>query len=341
MSPQSPSSDDRRIGLAVRAARLYYLQELDMATIGRELGMSRSSVSRLLAFARSTGLVDITIHPPADRTGELAGELRRRFTVEAEVVPTTSQTTDIDRLERVGQAAGRLLSHVVDSDMTLGIAWGTTVSAMSRHLEPRELWNLSIVQLNGAGNSTTSGIDYASAILERFADAYSARVEHFPVPAFFDEADTKVALWRERSTRRVLDVQRRMDVALFGLGTPDADVPGHVYAGGYLAPDDFAALRRDGVAGDVATRFYRHDGSDAGIALNERSSGPDLDTIRSVQRRICVVAGESKAAATEGAFAAGLITDLVADESLARLLIHRDDLRRGAPDTQSRARRRG
>lgn len=318
------ADDPKRSALAVRAAHLYYMQDLDMAAIGRELGMSRSSVSRLLSFARATGLVDITIHAPAGRTGEVADEFGRRFGVNASVVPTTAQMSDADRLERVGQEAARSLGRALEANTTLGVAWGATISVVSRHVVPKELWNTQIVQLNGAGNPTSSGIDYASEILRRFATAYSARVEQFPVPAFFDDPNTKVALWHERSTKRVLDVQQMMNVALFGLGAPDADVPSHVYAGGYLEPADFASLRSERVVGDVATVFYRHDGSDEGIELNKRSSGPDLDVIRAVPRRICVVSGESKAAATEGAFAAGLITDIVLDENLARLLIHRD-----------------
>lgn len=315
--------DPRRVQQAVRAAHLYYMSDLDMAAIGTELGISRSSVSRLLRFARDSGLVDIRIHAPAARTGEIADEFAQRFGVRAHIVPTTAQSSDAQRLERVGTLAARVVGRALESEMTLGVAWGATISAVSRRLIPKELWNVRIVQLNGAGNPSTSGIDYASEILARFAEAYSARVEQFPVPAFFDDPATKVALWRERSTRRVLDAQQQMDIALFGLGAHDAAVPSHVYSGGYLEPADFDTLRTEAVVGDVATVFYRGDGSDADIDLNKRSSGPDLATIRAVPRRICVVSGDSKAAATEGAFAAGLLTDIVADENLARLLLHR------------------
>lgn len=53
--------------------------------------------------------------------------------------------------------------------------------------------------MNGAGNVETSGVDYAGDILNRFGSAISAEVQHFPVPAFFDDPQTREALWRERS----------------------------------------------------------------------------------------------------------------------------------------------
>ena len=292
-----------------------------MDAIAHELHTSRSSVSRLLAFARETGLVDIQIRSPLDRNSHLQNELRERFNIATHIVPVPDHTSDIERLERVALSAARILDQYFDSNMTLGIAWGSTVSAISRYLVPKATHNSQVVQLNGAGNNRTSGILYASEILRRFGEAYGAHVEQFPVPTFFDDPATKLALWRERSTRRVLDIQRSMDVALFGVGSPLAQVPSHVYLGGYLEQDDYDSLTADNVVGDVATVFYREDGSSDGVALNARASGPDLASFRRVARRVCVVSGVSKVTSLRGALAAGVVTDLILDESTARTLL--------------------
>ena len=121
----------------------------------------------------------------------------------------------------------------------------------------------------------------------------------------------------------MLTVQKRLDVALFGLGSPFASVPSHVYSGGYLDANDYDSLAADGVVGDVATVFYREDGTENGISLNSRSSGPPLATIRSISRRLCVVAGQGKLPALRGAIAAGLITNLIIDAPSARELLRR------------------
>lgn len=312
-----------RIRDALKAAHLYYMQDLTMEAIASELHTSRSSVSRLLGFARESGLVDIQIRSPMDRAASVQDALRSRFDVAAHVVPVPDHTSDIDRLERVALSAARILDQFFDSNMIMGIAWGSTVSAVSRYLVPKATHNSQIVQLNGAGNNRTTGIMYASEILRRFGDAYGAYVQQFPVPAFFDEPSTKLALWKERSTQRVLEIQRTMDVALFGVGSPLAQVPSHVYMGGYLDPADYESLSRDNVVGDVATVFYRADGSSDGIELNARATGPGLATLRRVSRRVCVVSGVSKVQSLRGALAAGIVTDLILDESTARALLER------------------
>jgi deoxyribonucleoside regulator len=310
-----------RVEQALRAAHLYYMQDLTMEAIARELHTSRSSVSRLLSHARETGLVDIQIHSPQESAEHLSAMIRERYGVSVHLVPMPDHTSDVDRLERVAMSAARLLGRFFDSNMTLGVAWGSTMSAVSRHLVPKPLSGAEVVQLNGAGNTRTTGVVYASEILRRFGRAYGAHVQQFPVPAFFDDPETKRALWRERSMRRVLEVQGSMQVALFGLGSPFAEVPSHVYIGGYLDPEDYRSLSADGVVGDVATVFYRGDGSWNDIALNERASGPDLEQIRRAARRVCVVAGLSKLPSLRGALAARLVTDLVIDEPLARALV--------------------
>jgi deoxyribonucleoside regulator len=313
--------NDEKTRDALRAAHLYYMQDLTMDAIASELLTSRSSVSRLLSFARSTGLVDIQIKSPLDQISRVQQEIQTRFGVAAHIVPVPDHASEVDRLERVAISAARILGSFFDSNMTMGIAWGSTMSAVSRHLVSKTTHNAQIVQLNGAANTRTTGIVYASEILQRFGDAYGAYVQHFPVPAFFDDPATKTAFWRERSTRRVLEIQGRMDVALFGIGSPYADVPSHVYTTGYLDDADFQSLKDAQVVGDVATIFLRADGSDSGIALNARATGPDFALMRQVARRVCVSSGLSKLDALRGALAAGLLTDLIVDESTARALV--------------------
>ncbi|WP_372968826.1 sugar-binding transcriptional regulator [Microbacterium sp.] len=321
MAQSDAGSRDAKLIAALTAAQLYYMQDKTMEVIAQELKTSRSSVSRLLSFARESGLVDIRINSPLERLGMLEQRIRDRYRVVAHVVPIPEIVSEVERLERVALTAGRLLSQFVDSNMIVGVAWGSTISAVSRGLTQKETHNTTFVQLNGAGNTQTSGVEYSSDILQRFGSAFGAQVQQFPVPAFFDDPSTREAMWRERSTRRVLDLQAKMDIAVFSLGSPAAEVPSRVYVGGYLSRDDYRSLREDHAIGDVATVFFRADGSWKDIRVNARATGPGLDRLRRVPRRVCVVSGVPKLVSLRAAIAAELITDVVLDEGLARRLV--------------------
>lgn len=307
-----------RTRVALRVAHLYYVKDVKMESIASSLGISRSSVSRLLTFARQSGLVDIRIRPPADDISRIQFNLRREFRVTTYIVPADTGTSTRERTLAVSRYAGRLIPQVIDRGAVVGVAWGATISEVSKHLVERELNDVVIVQLNGAAQPQSSGIDYVGRLLERFAAAVAGRIEFLPVPAFFSKASTKLAMWEEPTIARVIALQARLDVAIFGVGAPDSDVPGQVYRGGYLNEEDRAQLVRDRVVGDVATVFLRADGSSDGIEMNERSTGPSMQALKEVPRRICVVSDPSRVHAVLAALRAGLITDLIIDETSAR-----------------------
>ncbi|WP_425498908.1 sugar-binding transcriptional regulator [Oerskovia flava] len=305
----------------LRAASMYYLQDMKMEAIAKHLRTSRSTVSRLVKKARETGLVEISLRPTRSRAPGLGQHLASAYGIDAYVVPVPDSAAQVDRLDQVALTTARLLGSWFDSDMVLGLAWGTTLAAIARHLPRKPTRGSAVVQLNGAANTRTSGVHYAGDLIAGFGTAFDAHVHHFPVPAFFDYAETKQAMWRERSVRRVLDVQQRADVALFSVGAVSGGVPSHVYSAGYLDPEDVAVLEAERVVGDVCTVFLRGDGTYSDIALNERATGPTPTELRRIPRRVCAVAGYNKVAPLRAALRAGVVTDLVVDEMTAVRLV--------------------
>jgi len=236
------------------------------------------------------------------------------------VVPVPDILGEAEWLERVAQYAANYWNTIFNSNMILGIAWGTTTSTVSRHLVQKATHNSQIVQLNGAGNTQTMGIEYASEIIMRFSQNYQAIAHLFPVPTFFDYAETKKALWEERSIQRLLDLQNKADLLLFSIGAVNAGIPSHVYSGGYLEKQDYAELEKESLVGDIATVFFREDGSFNDVAINNRASGPNLDLFQK-KYGVCVVSGLAKVRGIHAALKGGLMKELIVDEPTARKLV--------------------
>jgi DNA-binding transcriptional regulator LsrR (DeoR family) len=307
----------------LRAASMYYLQDMKMEAIASHLGTSRSTVSRLVKRARETGLVEITLRTPEHRVPGLAHQIGQAYGIEAYVVPVPDMTSEEVRLEQVALTTARLLATWFDSDMVLGIAWGTTLAAIARALSAKPTRGSAVVQLNGAANTRTSGVEYAGELVERFATAFDAALYDFPVPAFFDYAETRDAMWRERSIRRVLEMQTRCDIALFSVGAISGGLPSHVYSAGYLEAEDIATLSSEDVVGDVCTVFLRADGTYSDIPLNFRATGPNPAQLQRIPRRVCAVAGDNKVEPLHAALRARVVTHLVVDELTAHALVAR------------------
>jgi deoxyribonucleoside regulator len=306
---------------AIRVARMYYYHNMTTEGIAHELNLSRSSISRLLSFAKQEGLVDIRIIDPNEHPQLLEKKIVDEFKIKrAHVVPVSDRLGEAEWLERVAQYTANYLNSIFTSDMILGIAWGTTTSAIARHLLPKVTHNSQIVQLNGAGNTQDMGIEYASEIVVRFAQNFQAKAHLFPVPTFFDKASTKKALWEEGSIKRILDLQSKTNLLLYSIGAVDAGIPSHVYIGGYLKNSDIKELEDEQIAGDIATVFFREGGSFDGIPLNERASGPNLSLFQN-KPGICVISGLAKVRGLHAALRGKLLTELIIDEPSARKLV--------------------
>jgi DNA-binding transcriptional regulator LsrR (DeoR family) len=306
---------------ALKVARMHYYQNMTSEAIAHELNVSRSTISRLLSYAREQGLVNIQIVDPNEHPQLLEARIVEQFAIKrAHVVPVSGIAGESEWLARVVQYAANYLNSIFDSRMVMGIAWGTTISAIARYLQPKATHDSQIIQLNGAGNTQSMGIEYASEILVRFAQNYQAVANLFPVPTFFDYAATKAALWKERSIQRLLDLQNQADLLLYSIGAVNAGVPSHVYSAGYLERADFQDLKRLKLVGDIATVFFREDGSFDRIPINERTSGPALELFQR-KHGICVVSGYAKVAGLAAAMRGGLVNELIIDEPTARKLV--------------------
>ena len=314
---------DKSSEALITVARMYYVQAETMDAIAHHLGVSRSTVSRLLKEARERGLVRVTIVDPDRPLGRLADLFQQHFRVNAHIVQVRPGASNVFRLDQVARTAADILGELVTDGDTVGVAWGTTTSAIATHLRPRDLSGVTVIGLNGGANHQTTGLPYVGSILHRFADAFRGQEQLLALPAFFDDPATREAMWRERSTRHILRVRDSCRIALFGVGALGADLQSHVYASNYLNPDDLDDLQRQGVVGDVCTVMLREDGSYRDLEINRRATGMTPAELQRVPRRICVVSGLAKASPVLGALRAGVATDLVIDQEAARAVLAR------------------
>lgn len=295
---RGPATADRR-ATAVTVARMYYGAGQSTQEIATYLRVSRSTVSRLLSYARDTGIVEVRVHDAEDHVSGLTAGLAARFPrTRFHVLGVNPAATGGRVNTALAQYGAHAVAAMVEPGMTVGVACGSTVGSLVDHLPPRPVADLRVVQLTGVGPGD---------IVVRFAETFAASHFLFPVPAFFDHAETREALWRERSIRRILALQESADLLLFSIGDP---------AAGHLG--DCSA----GIVGDIGTVFF--DGRGSGdLEINRRSSGPPLSRYARSRHSVCVVSGVRKVPGLAAALSAGLISDLIVDSRTARELVQR------------------
>ena len=124
MLHEVPEDDGGHASL-LAVARLYYEDDLSQQQIADRLGVSRSTVSRLLQLAREQGIVHIEIRPPTSASqlsAWLQGALKLRKAI---VVPPPPRGSGPAIL--VGPALQEVEQLALSAGDTLAISSGATV----------------------------------------------------------------------------------------------------------------------------------------------------------------------------------------------------------------------
>ena len=317
MSMASPTGDTR---LMLRAAQLYYHEDLTQDAIGKRLGVSRFKVGRLLDRALKEQAVRIEIVHPAARLVALEDALVGRFGLtDAVVVDVPGAEDEQLARERVADAAADHLAAIAPSGV-IGVSWGRTMIELAARLQPGWTSAEQIVQLNGAISRSTRPTRYQE-VVERFGTTTGAAIQLMPAPAIVGTPELRAALEADPSVATPLKAARKAGSAVFGMGVMGADSV-HVTSG-YLDQRDQRRLRKAGAVGDVLGRFITIEGRIALPSLDERTVGLPLAQLCG-KRTVALAAGPGRGPVALGALRAGCMKTFVTDEATADWVLAHD-----------------
>lgn len=306
-------ADEQRIQLLTRVAQMYYEQSATQEAIASSLNLSRPTVSRLLKEAREEGVVQIIINSPFRQVADLEQELIQAFPHlrQAVVIRTAESAT-------VARAAAAFIGTILKDGDVVGVSWGNTMEEITGYLPLRRLQGATVVQLNGGVARPGAGTN-AHEIVSRFARSFGAEAYYLQVPAVVDSAAMREVFLQHSETARVLDLARRANVAVYGIGAPQSSSV--LVQAGYFTPEYLQALRRKGAAGDICSRYFTEQGALCDRELDDRTIGLPLPELAEREYAIAVVSGVHKAAGTLGALRGRFLNVLVIDEATVREIL--------------------
>ncbi len=314
---------EERQHLLAEVAGLYYERNLSQAEIAERLGLSRSQVSRLLAEARQEGVVEITIHYPWQGMPDLEARLVKRFALKDARILQTGRLGYSQVVEGLGVLAARLLESRLRDYMILGISWNTGVYQVVNALRAARRLGVTVVQLTGAVGSVNPILD-GPDLARWLAQTLGGQYRYLHAPLLVESAEVRQALEQERAIRETLDLARRADVALVGIGSVQPALSSLLQAG-FVDEAGLAEIVAAGAVGDICTYHYTIEGCLVPLELHERIVGIDLPSLSRIPLVIGVAGGREKAAAILGALRGGYINCLVTDEAAANEVLRLAD----------------
>lgn len=302
--------------LLVRTSQLYYEEELSQSEIANILQISRPTVSRLIDEAKREGIVEIIVHDPIQKNTELSKQLRNSLHLKDVIILRGTYNYD-KALKRCCEAGIQLLSAVLKNGQTIGIAWGSVPQLISNMLEPKDYYNITVVQMVGClgtGNPNIDGLELAIQLSKKLAGTYS----NIYAPIYVKSPFVRDYLVAEPQIATALKKAMHTDIILTGIGTFDSATS--IQRAGYWSDEDRLELQSLGAVGHLLGRPFDQDGNPI-----ERPGhfiiGAPLIAMRGTPWSIGIGVGNGKAKATLGAIRGGYINTLIGDEELAISLL--------------------
>jgi DNA-binding transcriptional regulator LsrR (DeoR family) len=290
--------------LLLTAAYLYYAEDRSQEEIARRIGVSRSTVSRLLAEARRTGIVRIEVTAlPAD--GSLEQHLAAQLGIER-VYAAPGIADENDPGPILSDVAGKaLIDSGLTADDALLVSWGRATWSIS-HTELPSLPGVVVLPAVGGLNDDQPWFQ-TNEIARRLAASVHGRARLLHAPALPSEG-LRRSLLADASIRSVISRWDDSTAILVGIGAWPKTRP---HEAPTALPVGKAALRH--AVGDVAGRLFDANGDPVHSGADSALLAVTRDQLTRIPKRIGIAAGIRKADAIIAAARSGLINVLVTD----------------------------
>lgn len=314
-------SDDNR--LMLRIAKKYFFLHQGQEGIAIQEGVSKSTVSRMLAKAEKMGYITYQLNFPLMDVESLEQELQEALHLKHVYVSAVDVDDPTVILRDVVASLAAYLNTIVRDGDTIGVSWGNTMNEVASHLEPVERTGVRVVQLNG-GISRNIAPTNAEGIVSTFANNYSGIGYILPVPAFVDSSKIVEALLEDSRISNVFDMMKNAGIAVFSVGSLD---PGSILiSAGYFTKEQYDELRKRGFVADVCTRYFNIRGEMPANNINDnRVLGISPDLLKIKKHSICIASGIKKVNGIIGVARGGYANTLFTDEKTAKEILNRLD----------------
>lgn len=301
--------------LKTRVAWLYYMEGMTQDEVAQTVGLSRARVLRILANARNDGSVQIRVTTKTSACVELERRLEDIWGLErAIVVPTPNDPANVNRI--IGIEMARYLNASLRPDMSIGLGWGSTLTAGVPAIEQKPASGLKVISLLG-GLTRVAQVN-PSEFAWRVADRLSAECFLMAGPVFAPDAETCQALMSHGGIAELSERARALDVALLSLGdlTPHSIFVKY----GLLTQEEIISLERAGAVGDILCRFVNAEGEIVDHPVNDRVFAIHPHDLRKARKLVLASGGWNKITILRAAMKMLSPSTLITDEDVARRL---------------------
>ena len=276
----------------VRAAWLYHVAGNTQEQTADLLGISRVKVNRLLAEARGSGIVKISIEHRFARMAEIEETIRHRYNLlfcrttpplmsypasRRKSMPSRLRLASESPIARraVGIVAAELLRERLQADESsvIGVGWGRSIAEIPSHLigvtKPKAKF------VSAMGSLTRTSAANLFEVVYQFAERTGGEGHFLPVPFIVNTIADRQIFMSQRIFKETLALAEQANFYIVTFGP--CDEHSLLFKHRYLSGIELQDLKRAGAVCDCMGKFFDANGQVVSSDVNQRTLAVDLE----------------------------------------------------------------
>lgn len=309
--------------LLIKIAELYYHKKMSQKGISREMGVSVSTVSRMLREAVDKGIVRVEVVDISERLVETEMELKSRFGLKEVVITESMLDQGGDLLKKqLGRKASDLFRRLVSPGEVIGIGSGITMAEMADSLAAASpLPAVKLVPLLGGWGSEQ--VEYEpSGLVTSMGRCLQCNFYHLLAPAIVSSPEVRKVIVNEPVIEKVVSLWNDLTSAYFSIGPEIGSGLVNSMPSNFI---DTTAVYEMGAVGDLLGRIIDNGGNELDIPFNKQLIAIPFESLMKVGNRVGIGGGPSKYRSIGAVLRKGLINILVSDYDTCRYILETEE----------------
>lgn len=316
--------------LVLKAAYLYYIDNMSQNEIAQRLKISITTVSRLLKKAKEEKIVEFVIRDPYVECIHLEQALKQEFGLKdiiiapavaregEEAISTSDDGETVKKL--VALEGARYVQRIIKDDDVLGITWGSTMYHLINCLNPAQKVGATFVTLHGSIACCDPELDVRS-LVTRISKAFSGTNYPLLSETLMSSKQAADIIKQEKNIQKVYQKFDEINISISGIGSFYPEMRSVLGKPEFMQPEDLKKLQDKNVVGDIALRFFDKEGKECQTDVKDRMISIDFEKFKKIETKISIASGTEKAYTVFSALKGGLIDVLIVDYELGNEIL--------------------
>lgn len=299
--------DDKQ--LVTKVCKLFYIDNKNQKEIAEELGLSRPTISRMIAKGKDLGIINVKINERYNsKYLNLEDRLKEVFELK-EVIIVEDHNNSEEREEKFAKAIASYLSQVLIDEMVIGISYGSVLSKVASHLLYSSANDLKVIPLIGEIQLVELELQ-ANSNTYRLSKKLEADYDYLFFPA---QTVNPLARLIYKNYTDFFNQYKKLDVALFEV----LPVYSYIYRESFKFSNYLETIETNAV-GEILFQNYNMKGA---LASKESTIGYDIKNLSKLKYSIGFSFGLDNLLAVTVAIKKKLLNVLIIDHRSAQKLI--------------------